>query len=149
MSSLDGGNAITGVNAGFVAELFERYQSDPQSVDADTRAFFDRGGYVPDAPAAVASPGTSAPVTNTVPAFDVVKVVVAARLGRLVRELGHKNARLDPLGTTPPGDPGLELATHGLTTADLEALPASVIGGHLATGAKNAAEALEKTSRRI
>ncbi|MBC8142014.1 MAG: 2-oxoglutarate dehydrogenase E1 component [Armatimonadetes bacterium] len=144
MSSLHGGNAITGVNAGLVAELFERFLSDPQSVDADTRAFFDGGGYAPDASPAVSETPSVAFVTPATPAFDVNKVVATARLARLVRELGHKNARLDPLGTTPPGDPALELSTHGLTTADLEALPASVIGGHLANGAKNAAEALEK-----
>ena len=47
---------------------------------------------------------------------DVMKVVGAARVTRLVRELGHLTAHIDPLGSEPPGDPGLELATHGLTT---------------------------------
>ena len=136
MSSLSGGNAITGVNAGFLAELYDRYASDPQSVDAETRAFFAAGNYAPDSPPAHVAPSA--------PAFDVNKVVMAARLGRLVRELGHLNARLDPLGTHPPGDPALEIAAHGLTLADLEALPASVIGGPLAATAKNAADALEK-----
>ena len=61
---------------------------------------------------------------------------------RLVRVLGHMTAHIDPLGSEPPGDPGLELATHGLTPDDLAALPVSVVGGPLADGAKNALEAL-------
>ncbi len=71
-----------------------------------------------------------------------MKVVGAARVTRLVRELGHLTAHIDPLGSEPPGDPGLELAAHGLTTDDLAALPASVVGGPLAEGATNALEAL-------
>ncbi len=136
MSSVN--TSVYGVNAGFLEELYERYQSDPQSVDSETRNFFAAGGYSPDSFA-----GSSTSATQS-PAFDVNKVVAAARLGRMVRELGHLNAQLDPLGTNPPGDPALELVAHGLTTEDLEALPASVIGGPLAAKAKNACEALEK-----
>ena len=135
---------IAGINAGFVAELYERYENDPQSVDAETRAYFAAGNYSPHE---IASPAPVAANVPAAPAFDILKVVATARLVRLVRELGHKNARIDPLGTNPPGDSALELAAHGLTTADLEALPASVVGGHLANGAKNAADALEKLRR--
>ncbi len=142
MSSVN--TSVYGVNAGFLEELYERYQSDPQSVDSETRAFFAGGNYFPSTtPVAIATATTTAPVATS-PTFDVNKVVAAARLGRLVRELGHLNAQLDPLGTNPPGDPALELATHGLTIEDLEALPASVIGGPLATNARHAAEALER-----
>ncbi|MBC7806681.1 MAG: 2-oxoglutarate dehydrogenase E1 component, partial [Akkermansiaceae bacterium] len=138
MSSVN--TSVYGVNAGFLEELYERYQSDPQSIDAETRTFFAEGSYSPSSD----SVATSVSATNPTPGFDVSKVVAAARLGRLVRELGHLNAQLDPLGTSPLGDPALELVTHGLTTEDLEALPASVIGGPLAANAKNACEALEK-----
>mgnify|MGYP000894271499 CR=1 FL=1 len=31
-----------GPNAGYVLELYERYKHDPASVDADTRAAFER-----------------------------------------------------------------------------------------------------------
>ncbi|HLZ25414.1 MAG TPA: 2-oxoglutarate dehydrogenase E1 component [Ktedonobacterales bacterium] len=59
--------------------------------------------------------------------FDIARIVVAARLARGIREYGHLAARLDPLGTPPPGDPMLVAATHGLTEADLQALPASIV----------------------
>jgi 2-oxoglutarate dehydrogenase E1 component len=58
---------------------------------------------------------------------DVGTVVRAARLARSIREYGHLAAHVDPLGTPPPGDPMLDLATHGLTDADLAALPASIV----------------------
>jgi 2-oxoglutarate dehydrogenase E1 component len=31
-----------GPNAGYILELYDRYRADPGSVDADTRAVFDR-----------------------------------------------------------------------------------------------------------
>lgn len=136
-----------GPNAGYVLDLYERYQQDPQTVDPITRdAFHDWN------PIAVLPPqrngngnGTApavAPPVQAAPQLDVMKVVAAARVTRLVRELGHLTAHIDPLGSNPPGNPGLEIGTHGLTTSDLESLPAAVVGGPLADGAKNALEAL-------
>ncbi|HEX6799959.1 MAG TPA: 2-oxoglutarate dehydrogenase E1 component, partial [Ktedonobacterales bacterium] len=58
---------------------------------------------------------------------DVTLVVRAARLARSIREYGHLAAHIDPLGTSGPGDPMLDLATHGLTEPDLKALPATIV----------------------
>ena len=44
-------NEFHGPNAGYVVELYERYRRDPQSVDAATRALFERW-TPPEAPAA-------------------------------------------------------------------------------------------------
>ena len=129
-----------GPNAGYVLDLYERYQQDPASVDPATRdAFHDWN------PASAPPPPRSGNGTSPLPAapqVDVMKVVAAARLTRLVRERGHLTAHIDPLGSTPPGDPELTLEAHGLTTGDLEALPAALVRGPLAEGAKNALEAL-------
>ena len=70
------------------------------------------------------------------------KVVAAARVARLVRELGHLAAQLDPLGSAPPGDPGLELATHGLETSDLAALPPTASTGSV-DGSSQAAQLVQ------
>ncbi len=204
-----------GPNAGYVWDLYERYQHDPDSVDAETRAFFanlptdsfirttddgrrttestppgsgvkgpDAGffGKVPphkkptaksrslqdDGPAeqsfpepagrprfdaphlkgsikrADSVPTTQLPNDAATQAITVEKVVAAARTARFVREIGHLAARIDPLGSPAPGDPGLDPATHGLTREDLQALPASVVAGPLAEGAPNAWVALER-----
>jgi 2-oxoglutarate dehydrogenase E1 component len=132
-----------GPNAGYVLELYDRYQQDPASVDPEARALFASGFVPPTDDTPTVSKPTSIAVPM-VPAVDITKIVAAARLARIVRELGHLEARLDPLGSTPPGDPALELATHNLTTEDLAALPPSVIGGPLAQNAANALEALGK-----
>ncbi len=131
-----------GPNAGYVLDLYDRYKQNPQSVDPATQALF--AGWTPEeaAPLAQNTQTATAPVAAPVSTLDVDKVVGAARVARLVRELGHLTAHIDPLGSPPPGDPGLEMETHGITTQDLAALPASVVGGPLAEGAQNALEAL-------
>jgi 2-oxoglutarate dehydrogenase E1 component len=137
MSNLD---LFYGPNAGYAIELYERYQRDPASVDPATRAFFEN--WNPEdgqAPAAAVAPQAQAAA-----GIDVLKVVGAARLARLTREYGHLAAHLDPLGSDPPGDPELELATHGLEERDLAALPASIVDGPLAAGARNCLEALTR-----
>src|SRR2546423_13760969 len=52
---------------------------------------------------------------------------------------GHLAARLDPLGSAPPGDPSLDPVNHGLTPQMMEAVPAAVLrvrvpGENLAEG---------------
>ena len=138
-----------GPNAGYVLDLYERYQQDPASVDPATRETFRDWNPVVAPPAhrngngtAHSLPAEAQTAPQTVPQIEVMKIVGAARVTRMVRELGHLTAHIDPLGSEPPGDSGLELATYDLTTDDLAALPASVIGGPLALGAKNALEAL-------
>ncbi|BDI31848.1 2-oxoglutarate dehydrogenase E1 component [Capsulimonas corticalis] len=130
-----------GPNAGYVLDLYDQYQENPESVDPETRAFF--ADWSP--PAGLGSPPVSE--GGVVAAIDVNKIVATARVARLVRELGHLTAHIDPLGSPPPGDPGLELETHGLQTRDLTTLPASVVGGPLAVGAPNALEALGRLRR--
>ncbi len=136
-----------GPNAGYALELYERYQRDPAAVDAATRAFFEQHGSPPPAgdgdagttaagPVAVAA-AVSATVSSSVVVqpgrqlfiadSDVARVVGAARLARSIREYGHLSADIDPLGGPRPGDPMLDARTHGLTDADLAALPASIV----------------------
>jgi len=126
-------DSFYGPNAGYALELYERYRQDPASVDADTRTYFDRYGpppaISPDGATAASSVLNLAPTPTqaAITSRDVVTVVLAARLARSIREYGHLAARVDPLGTPPPGDPMLDPATHGLTDADLAALPASIV----------------------
>ena len=60
-------------------------------------------------------------------AAAVHRIVVAARLARGIREYGHLAARIDPLEAPRPGDPMLEASTHGISEADLDDLPASIV----------------------
>jgi 2-oxoglutarate dehydrogenase E1 component len=132
-----------GPNAGYVMELYDRYLADPASVDVEWRGVFD--GWEREAPAPASLPAGHAEPPCEI--CDVTKVVAAARVGRLARELGHLAARLDPLGSPPPGDPGLVFETHGITADDLMQLSPAVIGGPLADGAENALDAVMRLRR--
>jgi 2-oxoglutarate dehydrogenase E1 component len=131
-----------GPNAGYVLELFERYQRDPASVDAATRAIFER--WTPSEPAAAAAPGRArveAPAAR--PADATLRAVAGLiELVRGIREYGHLAARIDPLGSDPPGDPELDPATHGLRVDDLASLPASLVDSPVAAGARHALDAV-------
>jgi 2-oxoglutarate dehydrogenase E1 component len=126
---------FTGPNAGYLIELYERFQANPASVDEATRAYFTQFG---------APEWDGAAAQTAQPALDVTRIVGAARLIRYIRELGHLAARIDPLDAEPPADPGLELSTHGVTQADLAALPAQIVRGPIASTAANAAEGVER-----
>ncbi len=136
---------MKGPNAGYIAELYDRYRQDPESVDAATRAFF--ADWTPPEESVPAQSALSTTAGALPSRIDIPRVVAAARLARLIRELGHLAAHVDPLGCDPPGDPNLDLATHGLETADLAALPPGVVGGPLAEGAENALEAMGRLRR--
>jgi 2-oxoglutarate dehydrogenase E1 component len=157
-----------GPNAGYVLELYERYQRDPQSVDEATRAIFAnwpadgaQPQLVAPAPAATntatpaadghhantASDGaapTHAATPDTGSPLDVTHTIAAARLIRYIREVGHKDAKIDPLGSPPPGDPGLLPHIHDLTEDDIASLPASVVRGPIAEHAANALEGIKQ-----
>src|SRR5580765_3558645 len=127
-----------GPNAGYIAELYERYRNDPQSVDPAARELFERWAPPEEAQTPVA--GRSAPA-------DLSRVVGAVNLTHAIRGFGHLAAQLDPLGSPPPGDPSLLPATHGLTDDDLRQLPASLIGQPMSEQAANAWEAIEALRR--
>jgi 2-oxoglutarate dehydrogenase E1 component len=150
-----------GPNAGYALELYDRFLQDPQSVDPATRAFFEQWAPSAEEPAPPAlspawekepqgegspprSPAWERELGGEGSPLDVTHTVAAARLIRYIRELGHLAARIDPLGSEPPGDPGLRLDIHDVTEADLAALPAAIVRGPLVQGSGNALEAVEK-----
>ncbi|HYH79628.1 MAG TPA: thiamine pyrophosphate-dependent enzyme, partial [Longimicrobium sp.] len=130
-----------GPNAGYVLEQYERYVHEAQSVDDGWRAFF--AGFDPaelHAAAAGAAAADGAPPADDAPGVDVRKVVAAREMSRTIRTRGLTAARLDPLGSEPHADPALALESYGLTEADLQQLPATVVLGHDAKSANLAAE---------
>ena len=54
-------------------------------------------------------------------------VARAARLLQAFREHGHQAARVDPLGSEPPGHPQLDPEYFGTTMEELEEIPTSVL----------------------
>ena len=113
---------ITSVfNDGYIAEVFESYRRDPSSVDESWRQFFRFAERLGTAlPEAVGAPGQ-------VDASLLAKAAAAASLADSIRAFGHLAAQIDPLGNTPPGTPELTPEFHGITEADLESIPGSVL----------------------
>ena len=71
------------------------------------------------APAATAPSGTSLE--------DLKDVAAAMALVKAIRHFGHLAARLDPLGSAPPGDPALDPGPLGLTADVMARIPAELL----------------------
>ena len=130
---------FTGANAGYVYELFERYQRDPSSVDEATRRAF--ANWTPTDPA----PATAESVALQTSGSGLQAGIAAFNLAESIRRFGHLAVGLDPLGFHDPiGDPSLQPQAHGLTGDALKRLPASIVSGPAAQGAANAFEAIAR-----
>jgi 2-oxoglutarate dehydrogenase E1 component len=135
---------FTGLNRGYVLELYEKFRRDPASVDAETRELFAR--WAP--PADDDGPPPAAPGPSD--GRTLQKAVGAVSLAQSIRRYGHLAAKLDPLGVRPPlGDPSLLPEWHGVTEADLRTLPATtLLRSPLAETASDMAEVVA-ASRRV
>src|SRR5688572_22976369 len=124
---------FTGLNRGYVLELYDKYRQDPASVDPETRAIFEQ--WIP--------PGEDSPAEsgNVVP---YAKIVGATSLAQSIRRYGHLAARLDPLGLRVPiGDPSLQPGTHNVTEEDLRNLPPTLLSSPVCATASNMFEVIE------
>src|SRR5216110_2592646 len=66
--------------------------------------------------------------SSRLPAPDELKHVAAAMaLVKAIRNFGHMAARLDPLGSEPPGDPALDPGPLGLTPEIMARIPAELL----------------------
>jgi len=119
-----------------VEALYAQWKADPSSVDQGWQTFFmgfDLGVARPLAPQA--ERGAAKPTATTQPTATAQAPVAATaapavgqegaqsavdELIRRYRELGHRCAALDPLGTTRPFDSALSLEAVGLDDSHLE-----------------------------
>src|SRR5438445_1615045 len=67
------------------------------------------------------------PVSRGTSPDDLRAVAAAMALVKAIRHFGHLAARLDPLGSEPPGDPALDPAPLGLTSEIMARIPADVL----------------------
>ncbi len=87
---------------------------------------------LPEASVPTAAPDRIQPIASPAPPAEgghrlLTSVARAAALVQAFREHGHQLARLDPLGTEPPGHPQLNPSFFGTSMEELEEIPASVI----------------------
>jgi 2-oxoglutarate dehydrogenase E1 component len=138
---------VTGLNRGYVLELYEKFRRDPASVDADTRELFRR--WTPPGAGEEEGADASAPPPS-IPSDPrpLQKAVGAVNLAQSIRRYGHLAAKLDPLAVRPPvGDPSLLPEWHGVTEEDLRKLPSTLIRSPLADGASTMGDVVESFRR--
>jgi 2-oxoglutarate dehydrogenase E1 component len=134
---MEGWEGFSGVNRGYVLELYERFRRDPSSVDPATRTIFEEWTPPADGPE-IGAPAAAVPARAAVGAVN---------LAQSIRRYGHLAAHLDPLGTSPPGDPSLLPDAHGITEEDLRRLPANLVSSPLVDGARNMLELVDAFRR--
>jgi 2-oxoglutarate dehydrogenase E1 component len=145
---------VDGLNAGYAQDVLEEYLENPDAVPSEWRRLFESGesdvvathpGLArlletlradgngrAAAPPAVAQPASAAPAeAPAAPVTDELLGGVAAAMAlvKAYRMHGHLAARLDPLGSEPPGDPALEpeRLVPKLTPELRAQIPASVL----------------------
>src|SRR5436190_6476509 len=115
---------VDGLNAGFASALLEQYLENPAAVPSEWRALFESGAselvathpglarlletLATDGNGHVAAPPAPAPVAAPPDETLLGAVAAGMALVKAYRMHGHLAARLDPLGSEPPGDPALE-----------------------------------------
>ena len=130
---------VSGINRGYVLELYDRYRQDPRSVDAETRALFE--SWKPpadDVPETVRASDAGIPLRTAVSAVN---------LAQSIRRYGHLAAQIDPLGGKPVGDPTLSPERHGLSEDDLRRVPATLVTSPLTARASNMQELVAELRR--
>jgi 2-oxoglutarate dehydrogenase E1 component len=132
-------NVFDTYNAAYVQAVYEQYLQNPGSVDESWRRLFDsdtgtRGLLGAEWRSAQnGAAGTALPAVDGTAgsaAADLVQLRAARAAGELVdayRLHGHRAARLDPLGTAPPGHPMLEPEFHGISHEALSTVPSALI----------------------
>jgi 2-oxoglutarate dehydrogenase E1 component len=122
---------VDGLNAGYAALVLEQYLDNPSSVSAEWRALFETSepqellamqpglarllervepsGNGHEDVVVAPAPTPPPPAVPAVPDDELLGGIAAAMaLVKAFRMHGHLAARLDPLGSEPPGDPALE-----------------------------------------
>ncbi|HEY9448941.1 MAG TPA: 2-oxoglutarate dehydrogenase E1 component [Gemmatimonadaceae bacterium] len=140
-------------NDAYIEEMYESFLRDPFSVDESWRQFFQLGRrLVGAAPVALAATGAPAPgaAPATIDTAYLRKVAGAAGLVQAVRQYGHLDVQLDPLGSPPLGAAELKPEFHGITEADLATIPGAALGfDHEHTAADAVARLRELYSSRL
>ncbi|MFQ5889484.1 MAG: 2-oxoglutarate dehydrogenase E1 component [Gemmatimonadota bacterium] len=125
---------MDGYNAGYAELLYEQELREQGLIPPSLADWL--GGSQGTAPtdafrAPVSAAPSAAVAAEIAPAELADRLRSAAIAGALVeayREQGHLAARIDPLGSPPPGHPSLKPEFYGISEADLAALPAAVVG---------------------
>ncbi|WP_240375504.1 2-oxoglutarate dehydrogenase E1 component [Bacillus piscicola] len=115
-----------GPNLGYLMDLYEQYKNDPESVDNETRQWFEQYGAPLEEKRHIN--GAAPAVTSGKPDASLVsKIAAAVKLAENIRIHGHLSADMNPLQEPSDVSSFLQISEYGLTEADLEQLPVDII----------------------
>ena len=112
-------------NDGYIAELYDRFRNNPDSVDESWRQYFRFAEQLAGA----------TPAATPTDARFLRKVAGAADLVSAIQRYGHMFVQIDPLGTPPIGAAEMTPEFHGVTPDDLQRIPAQALGAESGTAA--------------
>ena len=112
-------------NDGYIAELYDRFRNNPDSVDESWRQYFRFAEQLAGA----------TPAATPTDARFLRKVAGAADLVSAIQRYGHMFVQIDPLGMPPIGAAEMTPEFHGVTPDDLQRIPAQALGAESGTAA--------------
>jgi 2-oxoglutarate dehydrogenase E1 component len=114
--SLDPLSMLNGQNIAFLEDVYQQYQEDPNSVSPEWQLYFSN--------LATSSANTTSVGSSSGTGLDAVAATKQGSVSRLIstyRAMGHKSAKIDPIGEMEAQDAKeLELEYHGLSDSDLD-----------------------------
>ncbi len=153
-------------NAAYAQAMFEQYARNPDSVPEEWRKLFQDGGgravseglFVPDQLNGHRAAPPPSRVADAMAEEDRVTADLVARLHHVLpavsratalvqafRDHGHQLARIDPLGSEPPGHPQLNPSFFGTSMEELDELPSSLVMDN--GGQRSMADALDDLAK--
>ncbi len=118
---------LSGINAEYIEEIYQRFSKDPNSVDSSWAYFFDGmdlGVSVSNGHSSngngKATNGAGATTNGVASSIDVSAEAKVTDLIHAYRHKGHLVANVNPLDPAPETHPLLDLNNVGLSPADLD-----------------------------
>ena len=121
-----------GPNYGYILELYDRHQKNPDAVDESARRLFHQWTPPVVQDSAIAS------------GIDLHKLTGVVNLAQAIRSQGYLAARLDPFNDHTATDQILTLDFHDLNQDDLSQLPADLVKPRGNHQAENASQVIER-----
>ncbi len=129
-----------GPNIGVVIELYEQYAEDPNSVDEETRAHFEKWGP-PSLDETVHSSVDSG--RNEIGSDMINTVVGAVKLADFIRAKGHLASDIQPIWKSHKNDDLISYDRFNVTEEQLKHVPVDYICPQAPSHVKNGLQAIE------
>lgn len=131
-------SAFSGPNLGYVMEQYELFLQSPEEVDPDLIALFQQFG----APT-IEGGTTETEGAANVPSANLTKVFAAVQLADAIRSYGHLAADVYPLKDRQLDNSRIDVASYGLTDADLVEMPATLFFNNVPASVSNGKQAID------